>query len=165
MNKGFSLMECVVYIICLTIIFGLLGEMVFRFYLRIDSDLKSVHQLTSSLVCLNNIIHDLSLMASSDAIKKIEYDMIVFKQATGDVMWQLKGDKLYRSFKKFGLGSKMPNTTVSLMMQNVTKFDLVKCFQNDGQLANSLAGFKIILKSRDMAKTFEHHMAIRGSDV
>jgi len=70
MNKGFSLIECIVYLLLITIIFGLLGEMVFKFYVRVDNDLKSIRRITSSLVCLNCIIHDLYQAMSTEAVKK-----------------------------------------------------------------------------------------------
>lgn len=163
MNKGFSLVECVVYVLCLTIVFGLLGEMVFKFYLRINSDLKSIQQFTNSAVCLNNLICDLYQAMSSEAVKKEERNAIIIKLKDGEVVWALKEGKLYRYFKKFGLDGHRPNKTASLMMRNVLDFDIDK-YINNVSLMNFLSGFKINLKLDSALNTFEHHVAIRGFD-
>lgn len=162
MNKGFSLIECVVYILCLTIIFGLLGELVFRFYIRINSDLKTIQQFTNSIVCLNNVIHDLCETMSTEAMKRVNHDTIWLGLKSGEVIWALKEDRLYRYFKSLKVDGGRPNKTASLMMRNVLNFDVVKCLHNNDQLLNSLSGFKIILQLHNGLDNFEHHVAIRG---
>jgi hypothetical protein len=136
--------------------------MVFRFYIRINTDVKSVQQFTHSIVCLNNVIHDLCEAMSTDAMKKVEHDTIVLGLKNGDVTWALKEDRLYRYFKKFGVNGAMPHKTASLMMRNVLNFDVVKCLSNNEQFMNSFSGFKVVLQLPNALHNFEHYVAVRG---
>jgi len=160
MNKGFSLIECVIYILCLTILFGLLGELVFGFYLRINKDLKIIQQFTNSMVCLNNIVHDLCLAMSTEAIKTVEHGTILLSLKTGQVTWALKDNKLYRYFKKFDGGKR--NKSASLMMRNVLDFDVVRCMGNHESFQHVYSGFKIVLKADSILNDFDHKVAVRS---
>jgi len=165
MSRGFSLVECVVYILCLTIIFGLLGEMIFGFYIRINKDIKEIQQFTNSIVCLNTIVHDLCQAVSTDATMSAEHGTIILGLKTGRVTWALNQDKLYRYFKKFKPSSGRSHKTASLMMRNVLDFDVINYLQNHDQVINACEGFKIVLKLDNRFNNFEHHVAIRRLSV
>jgi len=83
-------------------------------------------------------------------------------QESGEIRWALKGKKLYRHFKKFGVDGNSVNKSVSLMMDNILELNIIKHFYND-QETNLLSGFKIILKVENILHPFEHNVMIRGS--
>lgn len=123
-KRGFSLFECVIYILCLTVVFGLMGEFVSRFYFRIATDMSSVQGAVDSFVCFNQILYDLRHLVARGTVKKIDSHTTMLYMDDGVVSWILKNGRLYRCSHRIGNDHSERRNGVSLMMKHVASFDI-----------------------------------------